>query len=259
MPPSEIMDKILLPSWTESFLREHRDLSDFTEQTAAIVPVDVEDRQSVIERLRQDLLEACYCASRYEASKDPHADARNKIHSFNTERQQIENSVADLKSFFIRHPQFMPEIGAAWLRVLKDRGISFGGKGSPEEYLITCISALETIFTYECLGENMTFGGRIHHRAHGCILFSRQRSKGQVPKRETLLAFHLVLMIRKASSGELMEQLGETMPSYGDSHYAFVTSLINATFSDELDETDVKSRLEAFLIRNGDARFCGWP
>ncbi|KIF82483.1 hypothetical protein [Noviherbaspirillum autotrophicum] len=254
------MDKISLPSWTETFLREHRDLSDFTEQIAAIVPVDVEDRQSVIERLRQHLLEACYCASRYEASKDPHADARNKIHSFNTERQQIENSVADLKSFFIRHPQFMPEIGATWFSALKDRGISLNGEKTPSEYLITCISALETAFAYDFLGGSMTSGERIHRRVHGCIRYKDPINSGRLPSVITMLAFHLVLIIRKASRDENIEHLFlETMPVNGDSHYPLVTCLINATFDIELDEANLKSRLDAFLKRNNDARFCSWP
>lgn len=49
------------------------------------------------------------------------------------------------------------------------------------------------------------------------------------------------------------------MPQQGDSHYPFVTRLINAALGTEMDEADVKSRLASFLRRNPDANLVRWP
>jgi hypothetical protein len=253
------MAELTLPFLEREFLDKHLELADFATQTEAIVSLDTKERDQVLAHLRKDLLEACYCAAHYVNSDDPYQKTRGEIRTFDEDRAMRAKSVSQLKRFFKSHPHFALEFGVRWVLGLKDYGISVSGKKMPEDYLITILSSLESTFALDSLGVSVKSSGRIHNRAHGCILFNRQIGKGQVPSPETMLAFNLVLVTRKASCGECVEQMAESMPQVGNSHYPFVTRLINAALATELDEADVKSRLLAFLDRNDGARYCGWP
>jgi hypothetical protein len=251
------MTELTMQFLEREVLAKHSELSDFAAQTDAIVPADVDGRVHVLWQFRKDLLEACYYAARYDEDSDPYHKIRREIRSFEVERARTARQITELKRFFNLHPNYSNEIGVRCLLILRHQ-ISIRGIPMSDEYLSHFLSALETVFAYDSLGQSVKFSGRIHNKAHGCILFGRPIGKGQVPSRETMLAFNLVLLIRKASCGECIEQVGETMPRTGESHYPFVARLINAVLSTEVDEVDLRNRLGAFLERNPKARLYSW-
>lgn len=241
-------------------LDKYPELADFVQQTDAIAPLGIPNRNRVLILLRRDLLEACHGAIRYINNKgDPYKKAREEGFTFNRDVHRTRQQTIEILRFLHAHPNHYIEVAARWLATLKDHGVQIGGEMSAVDLLDAVFFSLKEVFDSDFLGLSVQFSGRIHHRAHGCILLGRSASKCRPPSLETMLAFNLVLLIRKASLGEYVTTEGEFMPERGDSHYKFVARLINTILGTELQDFDVGSRLRAFLRRNPTARLLDWP
>lgn len=245
--------------WVEKFM-QRSDVIDVLQQVDHVVPADTGNRTAVLHGLRNELLNACYHAAAFDLENDQRSLFRQESTSFRRKRISAEKHARALKSFLAAHPRVANDIGARTMQTLRDKGVLFIGARDAAAYLGLFSGALVAALGATDIDKEMRMPGLIENTAHGCILFPAKIVGNRLPEVQTMLAFNLVFLFRKASVGEMLVQLGEPMPQNGTPHYALVAQLIEAALDigNGLDARGVKELLAKFLQRNSGVCLIRW-